>query len=261
MERINRKKLLTMPIHIVSSRYGLPGLRELLSAEIEESERAEAFTDAERARIARAERLGSLLHAQDRRVSEPYANHLLRVAIRIIRRYQVSDTDVICAALLHDSVEDHPLDLAALATDAERERGPVPAALAVLERAFNPRVAELVGAVTNPAWDPARDAHTQYREHVAASLEHRPWARIVKLSDFTDNGVGLIHTEDEAMERRLAGKYAPLVPLMRDLAARPDTPLTDAVKAYIDDQLATAAERFTAILAEDAGNRPAIATV
>ena len=54
---------------------------------------------------------------------------------------------------------------------------------------------------------------------------------------------------------------APLVPLMRELAARPDTPLSDEVKAYIDDQLATAAERFTAILAEDSGNRPAAATV
>jgi (p)ppGpp synthase/HD superfamily hydrolase len=255
MERFNRKKLLAMPIHIVTSRYGLPGLRELLAAEIE------GFAPTDRERIARALRLALLLHAQDQRVSEPYANHVLRVAIRIVRHYQVSDIDVVCAALLHDAVEDHDHDLATLATDAERARGPVEAALAVLERSFNPRVAGLVRAVTNPAWDPARDKHAQYREHVAASLEHQPWARVVKLSDYTDNGVGLIHTEDEVMERRLAGKYAPLVPLMRELAARPDTPLSDAVKAYIDDQLATAAERFTAILAEDSGNRPAAATV
>lgn len=255
MERFNRKKLLAMPIHIVTSRYGLPGLRELLAAEIE------GFAAADRERVARALRLALLLHAQDQRASEPYASHVLRVAIRIVRHYQVSDTDVLCAALLHDSVEDHDDDLAAFATDAERARGPLEAALAVLDRSFNPRVAALVRAVTNPAWDPARDKHTQYREHVAASLEHEPWARVVKLSDYTDNGVGLIHTEDEAMERRLAGKYAPLVPLMRELAARPDTPLSDEVKAYIDDQLATAAERFTAILAEDSGNRPAAATV
>lgn len=255
MGRFNRKKLLAMPIHIVTSRYGLPGLSELLAAEIE------GFPAADRERIERAQRLALLLHAQDARVSEPYANHVLRVAIRIVRHYQVSDTDVVCAALLHDSVEDHDQDLATLATDTERARGPVEAALAVLERSFNPRVAELVRAVTNPAWDPARDKHTQYREHVAVALEHQPWARVVKLSDYTDNGVGLIHTEDEAMERKLAGKYAPLVPLMRELAGRPDTPLSDEVKAYIDDQLATAAERFTAILAEDSGNRPAAATV
>ncbi|WP_034268590.1 HD domain-containing protein [Actinospica robiniae] len=255
MERFNRKKLLAMPIHIVTSRYGLPGLRELLAAEVE------GFAPADREQIARALRLALLLHAQDQRVSEPYANHVLRVAIRIIRHYQVSDIDVVCAALLHDSVEDHDKDLATLATDAERARGSVEAALAVIERSFNPRVAALIRAVTNPAWDPARDKHTQYREHVAASLEHQPWARVVKLSDYTDNGVGLIHTEDEAMERRLAAKYAPLVPLMRELAARPDTPLSDEVKSYIDDQLATAAERFTAILAEDPGNRPAAATV
>jgi (p)ppGpp synthase/HD superfamily hydrolase len=255
MERFNRKKLLAMPIHIVTSRYGLPGLNELLAAETAD------FAPEDRDRIERARRLAALLHAQDQRVSEPYASHLLRVAIRVIRRYQVTDTDVICAALLHDSVEDHALDLAAVATDAERAAGPAAAALDVLERSFNPRVADLVRAVTNPAWDPSRDKHIQYREHVAASLEHQPWARVVKLSDFTDNGVGLIHTEDEAMERRLARKYAPLVPLMRALAARPDTPLSDEVKAYIDEQLATAAERFTAILAEDTGNHPARATV
>src|SRR6185312_5625376 len=117
MERFNRKKLLAMPIHIVTSRYGLPGLRELLDAE------TEGFGPAERERIERARRLATLLHAQDQRVSEPYASHLLRVAIRIVRHYQVSDTDVICAALLHDSVEDHDLDLAALATGDERARG------------------------------------------------------------------------------------------------------------------------------------------
>ena len=255
MEGFNRKKLLTMPIHIVTSRYGLPGLRATLAAE------TAGFAPADRDRIARAELIATMLHAEDRRVSEPYANHLLRVAIRIVRRYQVTDTDVICAGLLHDSVEDHAAELAALATDAQRAEGTVPAALRAIEHAFGPRVAELVGAVTNPAWDPARDKHEQYREHVAHSLERAPWARIVKISDFTDNGVGLIHTEDEAMERRLAGKYAPLVPLMRDFATRPDTPLTAEAKAYIDDQLATAAARFTAILADDAGNHPRPAAV
>ena len=34
-------------------------------------------------------------------------NHLLRVAIRILSYYGVRDPDVVCAALLHDAVEDH----------------------------------------------------------------------------------------------------------------------------------------------------------
>lgn len=35
------------------------------------------------------------------------------MALRIICRYGVCDTDIICVALLHDSVEDHAADLAA----------------------------------------------------------------------------------------------------------------------------------------------------
>ena len=67
-------------------------------------------------------------------------------------------------------------------------------------------------------------------------------------SDFTDNGVGLIHTTGEKAVR-LARKYAPLVPALADLAARPDTPLTVDVKARILAQLYSASGRFDAILA------------
>ena len=35
--------------------------------------------------------LASRLHARDRRQREPYANHLLRVTIRILSHYRVSD--------------------------------------------------------------------------------------------------------------------------------------------------------------------------
>src|SRR5438093_720909 len=83
---------------------------------------------------------------------------------------------------------------------------------AELARRYTPRVADLVRAVTNPAHEPGRDRFEQYREHVAESLEANPWARVIKVSDFTDNGVGLIHT-DPSRHVRLATKYAPLVPI------------------------------------------------
>jgi hypothetical protein len=41
---------------------------------------------------------------------------------------------------------------------------------------FGSRMAGLVAAVTNPAWEPGRDEDEPYREHVAASLEASPWA-------------------------------------------------------------------------------------
>ena len=59
-------------------------------------------------------------------------------------------------------------------------------------------MADLVAAVTNPEYAPDRDTDEQYREHVADSLRRNPWARIIKASDFTDNGVGLIHTHRPA---------------------------------------------------------------
>ena len=39
---------------------------------------------------------------------------------------------------------------------------------------------------------------------------------MIKLSDLTDNGVGVIHTSG-AKVRRSASKYAPLVPALREM--------------------------------------------
>ncbi|NUP49760.1 MAG: HD domain-containing protein [Catenulispora sp.] len=241
MEGIERGHLKIMPIHAVTEVYGEDGLRALFEIEIE------AFPDADRETLLRAERVASRLHAKDKRVREPYVNHLLRVAVRIIRHYQVRDPEVVVAALLHDAVEDHPHDLSDLASPTERTLGPRHAALATLSRAFTPRIADLIDAVTNPAYDPARDKQEQYREHVVASLESNPWARVVKLSDFTDNGVGIIHTTGPKV-RKASAKYAPLVPQLRDFATRADTPLTDPVKAHIVKQLDEAEARFKVIL-------------
>jgi len=227
-----RQLLTVMPLHAITAVHGEPGLRERLLAEIT------PFAAADRARALRALALASRLHARDRRQREPYASHLLRVTVRILSHYQVTDPDVACAALLHDSVEDHSGDLA--------PGGTRQAALAVLAGQFGGRTAELVAAVTNPDWEPGRDEHEQYREHVTASLEASPWARVIKASDFTDNGVGLIHTTGDKAAR-LARKYAPLVPALTDLVTRPDTPLAPQVKERILTQFRTAQVRFAAI--------------
>jgi len=227
-----RRLLAEMPLHAITALHGEAGLRERFVTEIA------SFPAADRLRVERALDLASRLHAGDRRQREPYVNHLLRVAARIIVYYQVQDADVICAALLHDAVEDHAGDLA--------PGGGQRLALDAVAAQFGQRVADLVAAVTNPESGPGADKHERYREHVAASLEASPWARVVKASDFTDNGVGLIHTTGPGLEK-LAGKYAPLVPVLAGLIARPDTPLSDAVKARILGQLDSARQRFAAI--------------
>ena len=221
-----------MPLHAITALHGEVGLRERFEIE------TASFPDPERDCMGQELDLASRLHADDRRQREPYVNHLLRVTTRIVSHYGIRDPDVICAALLHDAVEDHAADLVA--------EGGHQAALLVLAAQFGNRVAEFVAAVTNPEPDPGRDRHEQYREHVAASLEGSPWARVIKASDFTDNGVGLIHTTGPKLEK-LASKYAPLVPILRDLIARPDTPLTDDLRAHILGQLDRATERFSAI--------------
>jgi HD domain len=238
MDSGERQLVAAMPLHAITSTYGEDGLRARFAAEVA------TWPEPDQERLNRALDLAGRLHAGDRREREPYVNHLLRVAIRIMSHYGVRDSDVACAALLHDAVEDHAPELAGTG-GGDRD-----AALAVLAAEFGPRVAGLVGAVTNPVWVPGRDQHEQYREHVAQSLRGNPWARVIKASDFTDNGVGLIHSTGPRL-RRLAGKYAPLVPVLRELIARPDTPLDDAVRARILTQLDQAADRFTALLAPE----------
>jgi len=229
-----------MPLHAITEVYGEAGLRERFALELCE------LPPADRRQLEEALELAARLHADDRRVREPYLNHLLRVAIRIMRYYGIRDVDVLTAALLHDAVEDHPAELAGLPASFSHQEL-TDAAVAELARRFNPRMAELVRSVTNPEYDPERDKHEQYRAHVADSLERDPWARVIKVSDFTDNGVGVIHTTyDKA--RSSAIKYRPLVPKLRELVGRPDTPLSVAAKDHILDQLDLAEERFAAIL-------------
>lgn len=235
LDATERRLIATMPLHAITSVHGEAGLRERLLMEITR------FTAADRTRVADALALASRLHARDRRQREPYASHLLRVAIRILSHYRVTDPDVTCAALLHDSVEDH--------ADAIAPHDTRQAAVAVLATQFSERTAGLVAAVTNPVWESGRDEHQQYCEHVTESLEALPWARVIKASDFTDNAVGLFHTTGPKLSK-LASKYRPLAPVLRELILRPDTPLDQDVKDRIAGQLDSAQDRFAAILNE-----------
>lgn len=224
-----------LPLHALTHTHGLAGLRRRFLLEIAD------FDPDEQALLRRALALSERLHAADARGQEPYMNHVLRVATRIVCHYRVRDVDVLAAALLHDTVEDHPEELAGGAIN------PTEAALAVIGRDFGERVAALVASVTNPDYDPDRDRDEQYRQHVIDALTDDPWARVIKLSDLTDNAVGMIHAA-AAKARRAAAKYGPLVPALRQLINRADTPLDDDVKARILTQLDQTEKRAIAVL-------------
>ena len=202
-----RRLLAGMPLHAITSVYGEAGLRERLVTEIAQ------FPAADRGRAQDA--LASRLHAGDLRQREPYANHL-----SVTWNHAVTPSFAMSAGCQ--------------------------TTLAVLAGRFGGRTAALVAAVTNPGWEPGRDEHEQYREHVLASLEASPWARVIKASDFTDNAVGIIHTTGPKLSK-LAGKYGPLVPPLRELILRPDTPLDADIKDMIAAQLDAARGRFAAI--------------
>ncbi len=237
----DRRQLLSvMPLHAITTMYGEQGLRERFALETDR-----LADPASSGQVGRALQLAAQLHACDRRQREPYVNHLLRVALRVMVHYGVWEPDVICAALLHDAVEDHADELSTAG-----RRG----AFTALAAVYGARVAELVAAVTNPIYAPGSDKGRQYREHVVDSLTACPWARVIKISDFTDNGVGVFYATGEKAVR-LARKYAPLVPAVADLTVRPDTPLSDDVKTRILVQLGSATDRFTAIIAASSEGR------
>ena len=220
-----------MPLRAITSVHGEVGLRERLLMEIA------AFPAADRERTQDALALAALLHAQDLRQREPYGNHLLRVTIRILRTTG-SPTLTWRAPRCCTTLSKTTPPTSPPAVPAGRPGG----AGRALRRPH--RRAGRRGH--QPRMEPGRDEHEQYREHVIASLAATPWARVIKASDFTDNAVGIIHITGPKLAR-LARKYGPLVPALRELILRPDTPLEANVKDMIAAQLDAAQERFTVI--------------
>lgn len=189
------------------------GLRKRLSYEISKA----GWDDETREKLRFAEELAIEAHKYDTRGDHPYSTHFFRVATRILSwdHIDVSDPDIIIAALLHDTVEDRAeyymelSEFSGVLTLREH-------ALRAIAEQFGERVARLVSAVTNPEVPPhiteREDRYEFYREHVREVLATDEEAGIIKLSDFIDNCVGLPHNESPALALKLAQKYSPLIP-------------------------------------------------
>ncbi len=99
-------QIAVMPLHAITEMLGTEGLVQRFSYEVSR------FSVEDQHKANQAFLVACELHKDQHRTREPYINHVVRVATRIMSHYEVDDIDVICAALLHDSVEDHAKTLA-----------------------------------------------------------------------------------------------------------------------------------------------------
>jgi len=228
-----------MPLHAITAELSYDGLIRRFQLE------KATFTPEEQAQLDKAFTWSMDLHAGDVRKREPTVNHILRVTIRIMHHYGVRDVNLISAALLHDTVEDHKRELTGK-PDATDEEG-----LKVIEAGFNSDVADLVRSVTNPEYKAGRGKIERYQAHIRDILyNHDPRARILKVSDFTDNAMGLVYIPEHDAEYR-AKRYWTLVPIFEETIRRPDTPLSTEAKAHILDQMVETQERLSLFLIEE----------
>jgi guanosine-3',5'-bis(diphosphate) 3'-pyrophosphohydrolase len=139
-------------------------------------------------------------HGDQRRpTGAPYLEHLLEALEVLVRGAGVRDKDVLCAAVLHDVVEDTPC------TTAE-----------ISER-FGPRIAELVEWVTIPAVPGAQPAQkAAVKEAYLRRLADAPHdAILVKLADRVSN----VQTLRNLAPARQRAYYAQTVTYILPLAA------------------------------------------
>ncbi len=152
--------------------------------------------------------LGLALHADDMRTNGHYNDHLMRVTLRMIEDFGIRDPNLIAAAPLHDSFEDHPRDLVLALTGEKpetREEARILGrkALALLT---NETVVELIEAVTNPEVPEGESKLDVYTRHTLKLIYNSPHGRVLKLSDFIDNAGGN-HATIGDKQRRLDEKY------------------------------------------------------
>lgn len=180
----------TMPLTQVSIEHGTEGLERRLQHALgriglENSEMIQASI-----------RLGLELHQDDRRTYEPYNNHLLRVTLRLIEDFGVTDEITLAAAPLHDSIEDHSKELAKqyLGIEGQEEDQRVVRHLghqglvAFALQYDAAELADIVLAVSNPLLQAGEDKIRSYVTHVEALMQgDQQKARILKIADLFDN--------------------------------------------------------------------------
>jgi GTP pyrophosphokinase len=106
---------------------------------------------------------------QKRPTGAPYAEHLLEALEVLVRGAGVTDPDVLCAAVLHDVVEDTPCTIAGV------------------RAAFGDRVADMVAWVTKPETTGGADRKAVKEAYLKRLADAPDDAILVKLADRASN--------------------------------------------------------------------------
>lgn len=156
--------------------------------------------------------LGLRLHENDKRTSGHYHDHLLRVTLHLTETLGIRDPNIIAAAPLHDSLEDHATEIVQLLTGIELDEKSYTKGMAAcaLTLFTNEAVTGHIISVTNPPLLDGQDKNTAYYNHSVRQIRTLPAARALKLADFIDNAVGNHATADPGLQRRLDLKYTPV---------------------------------------------------
>jgi GTP pyrophosphokinase len=132
---------------------------------------------------------------QQRPTGVPYAEHLLEALEVLVRGAAVTDRDVLCAAVLHDVVEDTPCTIGGV------------------RAAFGDRVADIVGWVTKPDTQDGADKQAvkeAYLKHLADAPDD---AILVKLADRASNVQTLRNLRPQKQREYYAQTVAYIMPL------------------------------------------------
>lgn len=149
--------------------------------------RLESFTEEDSAKIRFAYQLAKSAHRNKWRLSgERYFEHLRGTALILLDECKIQDPSVICAALLHDSLEDTSIFGNPIKTQYSKW---ISEANRLISRIFSLQTAEIVIAVTEPVvdrieiLDEAQAKSIKYKK----LREGSPEALLVKMADRLHN--------------------------------------------------------------------------
>ena len=188
--------------------------------------RTKTIDNVDTEKVKEAILLAADLHKTDLRANRgdqeatPYIEHPLRNALRLMRLGCTNQT-VIIGSILHDTVEDHPFELAKLEGVITKDEHVARASsFAYVKKTFGPAVEKMVKGMSNPINDdkylPWQQKNINYSAHVEHAISD-PEVFLGKVSDFTDNALSLHHTEKTMNNTgiyRRASKYLPVCDIL-----------------------------------------------